>query len=77
MILPLVQHVANVRGERDEAQQVLAEEPLALIGAALGEDVAGSGQLDRSALELGELKNVQRLGEREQVVDLETRAVAR
>ena len=72
MLRALVEHVADVGGERHEPDQVLAEEPLALLGAALREHPAGGGQLDAAVLEFGEFQNVQSLGDRKEVVDLES-----
>jgi hypothetical protein len=43
--LAFVQHAANVRGYGHKAQRMLAQEPLARIGVAAGEDISGGGEL--------------------------------
>ena len=66
-VLPsLLEHLPDVRRKRHEAQQMLAEEPLALISARPGEHAPGGGELDASLLELGEREEVQGRRERQQ-----------
>src|SRR6516164_11357380 len=72
VIPPLVEHMPDVSGERHEAEQVLAEEALAFPDIALRKNATRRCQLDRALFEFGKLKDVQRLGNREQLVDFES-----
>ena len=71
MLLALIEDMADVNGERHEPDQMLSEEALALLCAALRDDATRGGQLDRAILEFRKLQNVQCLSNRKQVVDLE------
>lgn len=69
--LPLVEHLANMGGERHEPDKVFAEQPFALFRLALNEEAAGGGQFDGTVLELGELEDTQGRSNRKEIVDIE------
>ena len=71
MALPFIEDVADVGSERYEPEEMFLEEALALFRAALSEHATRGGQLDGTVLELGELQNVEGLGNRKEVVDFE------
>ena len=71
---PLVEHVADVGGQRHEAQQVIGEQPLACLRIGIGEGPGGRGEPDVALLDLGEAQELQRLGIGEELVDLELQA---
>ena len=67
---PLVEDAADMGGERDMIQQMPGEQPLALVGIEAGELPPLRRQLDVAAADFGEAQHLQRLGDREEVVDL-------
>ena len=69
--LALIEDMTDMGGERYKAEQMLAEEPLALFRPALGEYAPSWGQLDSAGLELGELQDVKSFGNREEVSDVQ------
>ena len=64
-------------GERHIGEQLALEQPLALVDRGIGELPAGIGEADVAALDLGETQHLQRLGDREQVVDLHVQSEPR
>ena len=66
-----VEHPLDQRGQRHVGDKVLGEEVLAVLQVALGEAAAGWGELDVALRDLGEAQQLQCLGDREEVVDLE------
>src|SRR5271169_6619652 len=71
VLLPLVEHMTDVGGKRHEPDQMFSKEPLAPLGAALYENATRGSELDRAVLKLSELQDMERLGDRKQIVDLE------
>src|SRR5574337_249242 len=67
---PFVEHTLDMGGKRDIRQQLLAENLLSLVDVHVHEPAAERGELDIGLLEFGELAQLQRFAEREQVVDL-------
>src|SRR5260221_8134283 len=72
---PLVEDAADMGGERDVADELVAEDHFAALDIGLGVGAAGNGQLDVAALDIGEAENVQRLDQRQQLVGVEAEAV--
>ena len=62
---PLVEHAADMGGERHRAQQVLGEQPLARLRVGIGEGPGCRGEPDIALLHLGESQELQPLGDRE------------
>ena len=58
MTLPFSEYAANVRGQGHESEQVLLEESLTLLSAAMREYAACGGELQRPVFELGKLQDV-------------------
>ena len=75
MVGALLQHAADVGGERHIGQKLALEELLAVVRARFGELLAGIGELDVAAFDLGEVQHLQRLGDREQIVDFHLQLV--
>jgi hypothetical protein len=55
MTLPFSEYTANVRGQGHKSEQVLLEESLTLLSAAMREYAACGGELQRPVFELGKL----------------------
>ena len=58
MILPLIEHLPNMRDQRDETNEMLAEEAFAFFHPALNEKASCRRQCDRAVLEFGELEDM-------------------
>ena len=69
VIPPLVEHMADMSGERHEAEQVLPKQAFAFPDVALSKNATRCGQFDGAFLEFGKFQDVQRLGNRKQLVD--------
>jgi len=69
----LVEHEFDSRGERQIGQEVIAEEFFAHIDIRLGETLTGGRQFDVAFLDLGEAKQLQGFGDREEFVDFHLR----
>ena len=73
--LPLIEHSANMCSERDEAKEMLAEQTLALFDPAPREHTPRGCQFDRTPFEFGELQDLKRRGNREQVIDFQRKVL--
>ena len=71
VLLALVEHLADVSGERHKVKEMLLKELLAFFRAASSENAASRRQLDGAVFEFSELQDVQGCRNREKVVDLE------
>jgi len=70
--LPLIEDTTDVDGKRYEPEEMLAKEPLSLLGPGLRKGVARCSELDCTITELRELQDVKGFGSREKIVDLES-----
>src|SRR6185312_107633 len=66
---PLVEHAADMGGERDVLQHRLGEDLLAALHVGVGIGAAGGGEVDVAAADMGKAQQLQRLDQREQFVD--------
>ena len=74
MFLAFVEDMANVSSEWHEPQQMLAKQALAFFGGTLRKDVTRGGQSNSTFFEFGKFQDVQRLGNRKQVVAVEDKS---
>ena len=71
MIVPFCEYAAYVCSKGHESEQVLLEESLSLIRAAMREDATCSRELEGSIFELSEFQDVKCLGNRKKVIDFQ------
>ena len=71
VIRPLRQDVANVRGERDAAQQMLGKQPLAAISRVAGKDLTCCGQMQGAVTHLDEAEDLGGFLDRQELVYFE------
>ena len=76
MLFALVEHMSYMRCQRHEPQQVLGEEPFPRLRPALRKDAPGGRDFEHFVLDLGEIQNVERVGDRKDIVDLEPSSAA-
>jgi len=71
MIVALCEDAANVRCKGHKSEQMLLEESLSFIRAAMCEDTTRSGELQGSILELGKFQDVKCPSDRKEIVDFQ------
>src|SRR5487761_21565 len=65
---PLVEHAADVRGQRHRAPHMVVEDLLAVLEIGRGEGAAGRQNLDVAATDLRETEKLERLHQHHQIV---------
>jgi hypothetical protein len=71
MILPLSKYAADMRRERNETEQMLAEQSFSIFRIAMGENAACRSQPQGSVLQFGKFQDVKCLGDRKEIVDFQ------
>ena len=71
----LLQHAADVGGERNVGEQLALKDLLAFVGARLDELLAGLAELDIAAFDLHEMQNLQGIRNGKEVIRLHVQFV--